>query len=122
MAYPSTPTFNTVHLTAYSPSVGATPVAAYIRAPLRGRILGFSAILHGALTTADAAVTVAVNGTTIGSFAMAFSGSGAGSLFSGNASSNVLSAVNENDVISFTSANASGENIAADFSISIRQA
>ena len=48
MAYPTNRTIKTVDLTAYSPSVGATPVAAYVRIPFRCQILQASSVLGGA--------------------------------------------------------------------------
>src|SRR3981081_735885 len=62
MAYPTNRTIKTVDLTAYSPSVGATPVAAYVRIPFRCQIAQASSVLGGAITTADSLVACAVNG------------------------------------------------------------
>src|SRR3979490_3392308 len=62
MAYPTNRTIKTVDLTAYSPSVGATPVAAYVRIPFRCQIVQASSVLGGAITTADSLVACAVNG------------------------------------------------------------
>lgn len=120
MALPDLHTINTVDLTAYSPSCAASPVVAYMRSPFRGVIKKFTGILGGAITVADATITVAVNGTTIGTFALTQSGSAAGLLFSGRPTTLLLSQVNEDDVISFTPSGATGTNIPAHFSAAIR--
>jgi len=121
MALPVHHTFNTIDLTAYTPSCGASPVAAYVRAPLRGTLRKFSGILGGAITTADCTVTVAVNGTAVGTFTATQAGSAAGLLFSGAPSTLVLSQVNEDDVISLTPSGASGAAIPMHFSVVVRE-
>lgn len=120
MAIPGNHTLNTLHLTTYSPSVGGTPVVAYMRVPFRGFLRKFTGILGGAITTADGTITVAVNGTTVGTFTVTQSGSAAGQLFSGATTTTLLSAVNEDDVISFTPSGASGASIPMYFSAAIR--
>lgn len=122
MAYPGIHTLNTIDLTTNSPSVGASPIPAYVRIPFRGRILKFTGVLRGAITTADGTITVAVNGTTIGTLTVTQSGSAAGQLFSGAATTNLLSQVNEDDIVSFTPSGASGASIGMDFSVVLRQA
>ncbi len=124
MALPSSRTFNTVDLTAYTPSVGASPVAAFVRVPTRGRVLKFSGILGGAITTADGTITVAnvTQGTTIGTFAVPQAGSATGLLFSGAPSTVALSQCNEDDVLSLTPSGASGASIPMHFSIAMRAA
>jgi hypothetical protein len=82
MSLPGNHTLSTIDLTAYTPSCGATPVAAYIRAPFRCRLLKATGVLGGAITTADGTVTVAVNSSTVASFAVPQAGSAAGQLFS----------------------------------------
>lgn len=120
MPLPNNHTLNTDFVTTYSPSVGATPVAAYIRSPFRSRLLGYSMVLRGAITTADATITVAVNGTTVGTFTVTQSGSAAGQVFTGTPASPVY--VNSDDVVSFTPSGASGANIAGDFQGVFRRA
>ncbi len=122
MALPSHHTLNTVDLTAYTPSCGASPVAAYVRVPFRSTVRKFSGILGGAITAADCTVTVAVNGTTIGTFRAAQAGSAAGLLFSGSPTTFALSQVNEDDVISLTPSGASGAAIPMHFSVVVREA
>jgi hypothetical protein len=124
MALPNARTFNTIDLTAYTPSVATSPVAAYVRVPTRSRILKFTGILGGAITTADGTITVAnvTQGTTIGTFAVTQAGSAAGLLFSGAPSTVALSQCNEDDVLSLTPSGASGAAIPIHFSISLRTA
>lgn len=121
MALPVHHTFNTTDLTAYTPSCGASPVAAYVRVPFRGTLRKFTGILGGAITTADCTVTVAVNGTTVGTFTATQAGSAAGQLFFGSPTTLVLSQVNEDDVISLTPSGASGAAIPMHFSVVVRE-
>ena len=39
---------------AHSPSVGASAITAYARAPFRGKVIKVGSVLYGAITTADA--------------------------------------------------------------------
>jgi hypothetical protein len=120
MALPGNHVLFTQHLVAYSPSVGASPVAAYVRAPFRAQIRKVTCILGGTLT-ADATVTVAVNGTSIGTFVMTAAGSVAGTLFTSfTPTTNTLSYVNEDDVVSFTSASGTGASIPGNYSCAFR--
>lgn len=111
MPLPSNHKINNQTLDAYTPSCGTTPVVAYLRVPFRCRVLKYSGILGGAITTADATITVAnvTRGTTIGTFTITQSGSAAGQVFTGVPVS--PSYANEDDVISFTPSGASGANI-----------
>ena len=120
MSLPDNHTLGTIDLTAYTPSCGATPVAAYIRAPFRCRLLKATGILGGAITTADGTVTVSVNSTTLAAFTVTQSGSAAGQLFSATPPSPAY--LNENDVIVLTPSGASGASIPMHFSIAVRAA
>lgn len=124
MALAGVHTFNTVDLTAYTPSCAASPVAAYIRCNMRAVVKKYTGILGGAITVADATITVTnvTQGTTLGTFALTQSGSAAGLLFSGSPTSYALSQVNEDDVLAFTPSGATGTNIPAHFSLVIRAA
>ena len=82
MPLPNIHTLNTIDLTAYTPSCGATPIAAYIRAPFRCRLLKATGILGGAITTANGTVTVSVNAPHSRLSPVTQSGSAAGQLFS----------------------------------------
>lgn len=120
MPLPNTHTLNTIDLTAYTPSCATAPVAAYIRAPFRCRLLKATGILGGAITTANGTVTVSVNGNTLATFTVTQSGSAAGQLFSATPPS--PSYLNEDDVIVLTPSGASGATIPMYFSIAVRAA
>jgi hypothetical protein len=120
MAYPSTHRLNVIHKSSYSGSIGASPVATYIRVPFRSQIMLVDAVTHGTITSADCSVAVALNGTAIsgGPFTIPVSGAAAGQVASMIPSSPVYA--NVDDVISFTPSGASGSNIAATFSAAIK--
>jgi len=120
MSLPNVHTLNTTDLTAYTPSCGTSPVPAFIRAPFRSRLLKATGILGGAITTANATVTITVNGTSVASFTVAQSGSAAGQLFSVTVPSPTY--LNEDDVIALTPSGASGTSIPMHFSITVRAA
>ena len=120
MPFPSNHTLTTIDLTAYTPSCGSTPVAAYVRIPFRCRLLKATGILGGGITTADGTVTVAANSTTIASFTVTQAGSAAGQLFSATPPSPAY--LNEDDVIVLTPSGASGASIPMHFSIAVRAA
>jgi hypothetical protein len=120
MPLPLVHTLNTQDLTTYTPSCGASPVAAYIRAPFRGRLLKASGILGGAITTANATITITVNGTSVGSFTVTQSSSAAGQLFSLTLPSPTY--LNEDDVIALTPSGASGASVPMFFSVVVRAA
>lgn len=120
MSLPGNHTLNTIDLTAYTPSCGASPVAAYIRAPFRCRLLKATGILGGAVTTTDGTVTVSVNASAVATFAVPQSGSAAGHLFSAVPASPTY--LNEDDVIALTPSGASGASVPMHFSVSVRAA
>jgi hypothetical protein len=120
MSLPDAHTLNTIDLTAYTPSCGAAPVPAYIRAPFRSRLLKATGILGGAITTANATITVTVNGTSVATLTVPQSGSAAGQLFSVTMPSPTY--LNEDDVIALTPSGASGASIPMYFSIVVRAA
>lgn len=120
MSLPNNHTLNTVDLTAYTPSCGASPVAAYIRVPFRCRLLKATGILGGTITTTDATVTLSANSTTLATFAVPQAGSAAGQLFSGIPPSPTY--LNEDDVIVLTPAGASGASVPMHFSVAVRAA
>ncbi len=120
MPLPGTHTFNTIDLTAYTPSCGTSPIAAYIRVPFRCRLLRATGILGGSITTTDATVTVSANANSLVTFAVPQSGSAAGQLFSAVPSSPTY--LNEDDVIVLTPSGASGTSIPMHFSVAVRAA
>lgn len=104
-----------------STSIGGTPVATYVRSPCKGLIVKVAAVTHGAITTADASIAVAIGATAVtgGTITVAFTGSAAGQEFS--AVPTGANVVNEGDVISFTPSLASGSNIVGSFYAIIRR-
>ena len=120
MPLPGNHTLNTLDLTAYTPSCGTTPVAAYIRAPFRCRLLKATGVLGGAITTADGTVTVSANSVTLATFAVTQAGSAAGQLFTATPASPTY--LNEDDVIVLTPSGASGASIPMHFSVAVRAA
>lgn len=107
MALPVNHSLREEQIECHSASIGTTPAAAYVRTPFRGSVLKFGGVTGGTITTANATVTVAVNGTTIGTFVITVAGAAAGQNFSSAPTTYALSQVNEDDVISFTPAGAS---------------
>jgi hypothetical protein len=102
-------------------SVGTSPVAAYAVAPVKGRIVRTFAVLEGTITTAAAAIAVAINGgANIGALSVPVGGAGTAA---GDAPSaaGVAKDVQEGDVISFTPSGATGTSIAATFHAVIRK-
>ena len=120
MALPNVHTLTTTDLTAYTPSCGTAPVPAFIRAPFRSRLLKATAILGGAITTANATITITVNSTSVATFTVPQSGSAAGQLFSLVLPSPTY--LNEDDVVALTPSGASGTSIPMHFSIAVRAA
>jgi hypothetical protein len=120
MPLPGHHTLNTIDLTAYTPSCGASPVAAYIRVPFRCRLLKATGVLGGAITTANATVTVSANSTTLATFTVTQAGSAAGQLFTATPPSPTY--LNEDDVIVLTPSGASGSAIPMHFSVAVRAA
>jgi hypothetical protein len=120
MPLPGNHTLNTIDLTAYTPSCGTSPVAAYIRAPFRCRLLKATGILGGAITTTDGTVTVSINSSTVTTFAVPQSGSAAGQLFSSVPASPTY--LNEDDVIALTPSGAAGSSVPMHFSVAVRAA
>jgi hypothetical protein len=120
MPVPGNHTLNTIDLTAYTPSCGSSPVAAFIRVPFRCRLLKATGVLGGAITTSDGTVTVSVNSSAVTTFAVPQSGSAAGLLFSSVPASPTY--LNEDDVIALTPSGASGAAVPMHFSIAVRAA
>ena len=120
MPLPNNHTINTIDLTAYTPSCGTAPAAAYVRAPFRCRLLKVTGILGGAITTANGTVTVSVNANTVATFTVTQSGSAAGQLSSVIPPSPTY--LNEDDVIALTPSGASGTSIPMHFSVAVRAA
>ena len=122
MAYPSTHKLTVVHLSAHSPSIGASPVDAYLRVPFRCSIEKLAVVAAGLITTADCSIAVALNGSVIGGspFTLPVSGAAAGEIASMTPTAKTYA--NEDDTISFTPSGASGANIPATFTAVLKQA
>jgi hypothetical protein len=120
MAYPNVHKFNFVHMSAHSPSIGSSPVAAYVRAPFRAQLMKVAVVAAGTITAADCSIAVAINGVAISGspFPLPVSGAGAGEVASLVPTANTY--VNEDDYISFTPSGASGSNIPATFSAALK--
>jgi hypothetical protein len=122
MAYPSTHKLTVIHLSAHSPSIGASPVAAYLRVPFRCSIEKLTAVANGSITTADCSIAVALNGAAISGspFTLPVAGAGAGQVASMTPTAKTYA--NEDDAISFTPSGASGANVAGNFTAVFKQA
>lgn len=120
MPLPGHHTLNTISLTAYTPSCGGSPVAAYVRVPFRCRLLKATGVLGGAITAADATVTVSASVGTLATFTVTQVGSAAGQLFAATPPSPAY--LNEDDVIVLTPSGASGSAIPMHFSVTVRAA
>ena len=102
MALPVNQPVNEVAVFAKTASVGSTPLIAQTVAPVKGRIVRTYAVLEGTITTAPAAIAVAINGgSNIGSLSIpvGIAGSGASDVPS---AAGVSKDVQEGDFISFT--------------------
>lgn len=104
----------------HSASIGGTPAAAYARLPFRGTVVRVGVVTGGAITSADSAIAVAINGTAVtgGAFTVTQSGAAAGQHFSADPTG--ANACNADDVISFTPFGASGSNIPGSFYAVVR--
>ncbi len=110
------PTLKEVTVFAHTASAGGTPISAVTRAPFRGKIVKVGGVLAGTLTSADAAVVVIVNGTTVtgcSAVVIPSTNSLAGTSFS--ATPTGTNTCNEDDPIIFTPSAASGSNIPCNF-------
>jgi hypothetical protein len=115
MAFPVEHNLTVVHLSSHSPSIGGSPIASYMRIPFRCQIMKVGVVAAGTITSADASVAVALNGTAISGspFVLPVSGAAAGELASLVPSANVYA--NSDDYLSFTPSGASGSSIPATF-------
>ncbi len=117
------PTLKEQSFNCHSASIGATPAAAYVVAPFRGRIVNLYAVTGGVITTADATISTAVNGTAItnGNFTISATGAAAGQYFeAGYGAPSGGHIVARGDRISFTPSGASAANIPATFGVTIQ--
>ena len=122
MALPELHPVSELQLACHSVSIGASPVAAYVRVPFRCKVLKVGVVAGGAITTADATIATAINGNAIagGSITLPVAGAAAGQHAS--ATPTTANDANENDVISFTPSGASGASISGSFYAVARRA
>lgn len=105
MALPELHPISEAQVMAFTSQIGATPVATHVRAPFRGKVLKVG-VVQSAAVTGTSTITTAINGTGITGGAIAATAGAAGSHFS--AVPTGANDVNEDDVISFTPAGATG--------------
>jgi hypothetical protein len=105
MALPELHPLNEAQVMAFTAQIGGTPAPAFVRAPFRGKVLKVG-VVQSAAVTGTSTITTAINGTAITGGALAATGGGVGSHFSAVPSG--ANDVNEDDVISFTPAGATG--------------
>ncbi len=105
----------------HTASVATSPIVANARAPFRGKITKVWSVLGAAITSADATVVVAINGTSVtgGTITIPTVSSAAGSFAS--AVPTALNLVNEDDVISFLASGATGTATPCTFGAVIRR-
>jgi hypothetical protein len=123
MALPNVRPLNEWVVSCKTESVGSTPTAAWCVAPVKGRIVRTYAVLEGTITTAPAAIAVAINGGAdigTGALSLAIGGAGTGAN-DAPANANGSAIVNEGDFISFTPSGATGTSITATFHAVIRE-
>lgn len=113
-------TLNDYFLTARLADVSAAS-SVNIAVPDRGKIIKIISVLGGAITTANSAVTTAVNGTAVtgGSFTVAYSGSAAGDI--DTAEPTAANNVEEGDYITITSDGGSSTTQPIDITVIIRR-
>ena len=115
MALPNMHSLREMQVGCFSPSVGASPVAAVARSPSRGKIVKVGAVLVAGLSTSDCSVAVAVNGIAVtGSpFTITQTGSALGTtaVMVPTGANNV----NEDDTISFTPSGSAGASVGCTF-------
>lgn len=119
MALPRNHPLDEQRVTVQTTSIGGTPLACYAAVPFRGTISKVGCVTQGAITTADAAIAVAINGTasTPLAFTIPVASAAAGQIASAIPAGTVV--VNEDDVIKFTPSGASGSTIGGEFFFNI---
>lgn len=119
-------------LSASTQSMGATPLAAVIRAPFRGKITLLAAVAHGTFVTDNSiAVTIVPSvtggtapgaGTAVGGSPMTLTASNSAAGTSTSKVPTGANFVNEGDLIVFTPSGSTGTTIGATYSATIQQA
>jgi hypothetical protein len=120
MALPVNHALREYQVFAYSSSIGASPIVAYVRVPRKGRIVSVGVVQNGAVT-GTTAVALAINGgSAISSGALAVTAGAAGTAFRADLNSTDTADVSEDDVISFTPSSGTGASITGAFWAVIR--
>lgn len=119
-AYPGKRPLADKYLTAYMADVSAAS-SSFVAVPAQGELIGIMSALYTAITGADAAVTVEINGTAVtgASLTITQSGSAAGDVDSDFDFTPV--AVKEGDVIEFVSDGASSTTAPMMFTAIVRE-
>jgi hypothetical protein len=121
MTLPVNEPLNEIVVTCKTASVGTTPVAAWCVAPVKGKVVRTYAVLEGTITTAPAAIAVAINGgSNIGALSIPIGVAGSGASDPTGAAG-IVRDVQEGDFISFTPSGATGAAIPATFHAVIRK-
>ncbi len=122
MALPTLHPLKEAVVIGHSSSVGSTPIACYVLAPFRGRLIKVTGVINGAITGADASCAVAILGTAVtGSpFVIANAASAAGT--SGSLVPTGANTVNEGDYVSVTPSGATGATITGNFAFNFVRA
>lgn len=117
MALPTNHDFGSIHVGAYSGSIGSSPVAVYARSPVAGTLKKITMVSGGAITVADCTLTVKneTTSTTLGTFTYTQSGSAAATLVSYTPDTAAHAAVSQDDVISVTPSGATGSSVPGHF-------
>jgi len=113
-------TLNDYFLTARLADVSAAS-SVNLSVPDDGKIVKIISVLGGAITTANAAVTTSINGTTVtgGGFTVAFTSSAAGDI--DTAEPTALNSVSEGDFITITSDGGSSTSQPIDVTVIVRR-
>ena len=112
--------FSEERISVQTTSIGGTPVVSYMGVPVRSQIVKISLVAQGAITTADCAIAIAVNGTNNTALAgtLPVASAAAGQIATWVPSSPTY--VNEDDVLRFTPSGASGASIGGQFTVYFR--
>ena len=120
MAYPTTHRFDTAYLSGFTASIGSSPTATHIRVPFRGLLEKVAVVTHGSIATADCSVAIALNGTAISGSPLTIPVASAAAGQVASMVPTTLTYANEDDVFSFTPANAAGSTIGGTFTIRLK--
>lgn len=121
MALPVNEPLNEIVVCCQSTSIGATPVAASVCVPVRGRIVRTGAAVAVGTSTGSGTIAITTTGSATDIGALIVPIGAAGTTASDTPSGGTTRAVNEGDFITFTPASAGGANIVGTFFAVIRK-